>query len=87
MSGMRALRYALASVVALVVLEVGPAPAYAWHGSGSITALAIDAVDAWVETGTPPGALPGSTLLAPATEWVARGGAWTTCSSSVCGAR
>jgi hypothetical protein len=29
---------------------------------------AIDAVDAWVETGTPPGALPGATLQQPEVE-------------------
>ena len=29
---------------------------------------AIDAVDTWVETGTPPGALPGATLQQPAVE-------------------
>src|SRR5437899_12898451 len=40
MSGMPSLRLVLAVITAVLVLNT--APAYGWHGSGSITALVID---------------------------------------------
>lgn len=42
MTGTRAFRSVLVSVIVLVLLRA--VPAYPWHGSGSITALAIDPV-------------------------------------------
>lgn len=42
MSRMCAFRSVLASVVIVVLLRA--APAYSWHGTGDITALAIDPV-------------------------------------------
>src|SRR6266705_1993169 len=41
MSGIRAFRSVLASVI-FMALPAGPA--YSWHGSGDVTAVAIDAV-------------------------------------------
>ena len=43
MSSMRALRLVLAVVIAVLVLRA--APAYPWHGTGEITALAIEPPD------------------------------------------